>query len=549
MIAAIYARKSTVQNVADDVKSVSRQIDEAKEFAERNGWSVVEEYVFVDDGVSGAEFERRPELVRLLKALKPKPPFQVLLINDRDRLGREQIETSYVLKLLIRAGVRVFETKGTDGREISFGSSTDKMLMTVENLTAEIEREKNRERTYGALVRKAKRGLVVGGKLFGYTNIRTSEGVKRVVNESQAEVIRRIFTLYADGVGLGTIAKTLNADGVPGPRGPWNFTALRETIRNETYHGVVVWNRSRKRDDWGVKKASRKNVAEWVRIEAPEVQIVDEALWQRVQRRIVENGEVYARGAGGKLIARPSRSDWDSPYLLSGFVRCGVCGGPVIVSTQRSGAAKKTFLRCAKRWKGGPTVCSNKMTVRAELLDRAVFAALTEALKEEAVAVVIEGALAHIREAGDTSGRLAVIEADLEAAARRERNLGEAVAEGGTPEVLISLLKREQARRKALEAERAALAERGRLAGLTAGDATRGLAGRMADLRGLLEGESVPKVRQLIRALGASFTVNPEATPDGRRGIRLVSKGSYEKLGDVVLDMVAPTGFEPVFQP
>src|SRR5262249_58900157 len=125
-----------------------------------------------------------------------------------------------------------------------------------EDLAAEVERDKARQRTYGALVGKAQRGFVPGGKLYGYTNVRTPEGVKRVLNDSQAEVIRRIFSLYADGAGLGTIAQTLNADGAPGPRGTWNFTAIRETIRNETYHGVLVWNRSRKRDNWGVKKAT-----------------------------------------------------------------------------------------------------------------------------------------------------------------------------------------------------------------------------------------------------------------------------------------------------
>src|SRR5262249_45981620 len=180
------------------------------------------------------------------------------------------------------------------------------------------ERDKARQRTYGALIRKAQRGLVAGGKLYGYTNVRTPEGVKRTVNESQAEVVRRIFTLYAEGAGLGTIAQTLNADGVPGPRGAWNFTALRETIRNEAYRGVVVWNRSRKRDIWGVKKPSGRDVSEWIRVEVPELRIVDEALWGRVQQRIVQNGETYARGANGKLIARPARSAWDPPYLLSG---------------------------------------------------------------------------------------------------------------------------------------------------------------------------------------------------------------------------------------
>lgn len=60
MITAIYARKSTEQTgVIEEEKSVTRQIDHAKVYAERKGWKVAEEYIFVDDGISGAEFVKR----------------------------------------------------------------------------------------------------------------------------------------------------------------------------------------------------------------------------------------------------------------------------------------------------------------------------------------------------------------------------------------------------------------------------------------------------------------------------------------------------------
>jgi DNA invertase Pin-like site-specific DNA recombinase len=75
MIAAIYARKSTDQNVADEEKSVTRQAEHARAHAERKGWRVADGHVYVDDGISGAEFERRPGFLRLMNALKPRPPF------------------------------------------------------------------------------------------------------------------------------------------------------------------------------------------------------------------------------------------------------------------------------------------------------------------------------------------------------------------------------------------------------------------------------------------------------------------------------------------
>ena len=73
MIAAIYARKSTDQNLPDDEKSVTRQIEHATAYAARKGWTVDAAHVYVDDGISGAEFVKRPGFLRLMNALKPRP--------------------------------------------------------------------------------------------------------------------------------------------------------------------------------------------------------------------------------------------------------------------------------------------------------------------------------------------------------------------------------------------------------------------------------------------------------------------------------------------
>jgi hypothetical protein len=72
------------------------------------GWTVADEHVYVDDGISGAEFANRPGFLRLMNALKPRAPFQVLIMSEESRLGREAIETAYALKQLVTGGVRVF---------------------------------------------------------------------------------------------------------------------------------------------------------------------------------------------------------------------------------------------------------------------------------------------------------------------------------------------------------------------------------------------------------------------------------------------------------
>lgn len=90
-VAAIYARKSTEQQgVADGSKSVAQQEDAARAYATRKGWIVRDEHIYVDDGISGAE--RRPGLQRLERAVQRRA-FQVVIVADQSRLGREQYDT------------------------------------------------------------------------------------------------------------------------------------------------------------------------------------------------------------------------------------------------------------------------------------------------------------------------------------------------------------------------------------------------------------------------------------------------------------------------
>ena len=169
MIAAVYARKSTEQNTSDEEKSVTRQIEHARAYAERKGWTLAEEHIYSDDGISGAEFLKRPGFFRLMNALKPRPRFQVLIMSEESRLGREQIETAYALKQIIDAGVRVFFY--LEDRERTLDSALEKMMLALTTFAAEMEREKDRQRTYDAMARKARALQVTGGKVYGYDNV------------------------------------------------------------------------------------------------------------------------------------------------------------------------------------------------------------------------------------------------------------------------------------------------------------------------------------------------------------------------------------------
>jgi hypothetical protein len=75
-------------------KSVARQVGHARDYASRKGWTVDDASVFVDDGISGAEFANRPGFLRLMNAVKPRAPFQVLVMSEESRLGHDPTDLS-----------------------------------------------------------------------------------------------------------------------------------------------------------------------------------------------------------------------------------------------------------------------------------------------------------------------------------------------------------------------------------------------------------------------------------------------------------------------
>jgi DNA invertase Pin-like site-specific DNA recombinase len=163
---------------------------------------------------------------------------------DQSRLRREQDEVPVVLRRLTQAGVRVW-CYLTD-TEIKRGTAVEKFQANAVAFVDEMAREQGRQRTKDAMVRKARQGHVAGGTVYGYRNVRHADHVTREIEPTEAGIIRRLFAACAAGKGFVRIAKMLNAEGVPGPRGrSWAPTAIREMLYRDLYAGRIVYGRTR----------------------------------------------------------------------------------------------------------------------------------------------------------------------------------------------------------------------------------------------------------------------------------------------------------------
>ncbi len=545
MLAAIYARKSTEQSgVNDEEKSVTRQIEHATAYALTKGCTVSEEHIFVDDGISGVEFVKRPGFIRLMNALKPRSPFQFLIMSEESRLGRESIETGYALKQIIDAGVRVFFY--LEDRERTLGNAMDKVMLSLTNFAAEMEREKASQRTHDAMFRKAKSLHVTGNKVFGYDNVpvygsetnvdgtQRRQHVVRRINPEQAKTVVRVFEMYASGFGLAGIAKTLNTEQIPPPHGGplgWCPTALRDILRRELYRGVVYWNRTQTIQRGGTRKQLKRPESQWLRIEASECRIVSEVLWEQVAARHAANQRAYLRGEKGRLLARPTGEDQRSAYLLSSLAKCVTCGGSIVAIKRSAKRGRpRTVYSCAYHHKRGKAICTNNVEVRQDILDSAILHAMNEAIDERVLEASVAQALARLRaQQTQLPDRRLAIERELALVQTRIHHLVEAIANRGGSEEIYRPLHLEETRKKALVAELTQLNAMAETVSLDEKRIVQTLRARLGDVPALF-GRHVPLARQMLRKLLDGHISCEPIMDVGARGYRFTATGTFDRL-------------------
>ena len=539
MIAAIYARKSTDQNVSDEEKSVARQVERARAYAERKGWTVAEEHVYVDDGISGAEFhEKRPRYLALMNALGQRAPFQVLIIMDQSRLGRSTREIPYTLGRIMDAGVRIFCYLSDS--ELQGSTQTDQFMLAAMAYVDGMHREQSRQRTRDAMRRKAERGHVAGGQVYGYVNHEITrpgrdgrlarEHVELRIHEDQAAVIGRIFAEIAAGRGFISIAKGLTADGIAAPRGHrgWAGSGVREMVFRGLYRGAVTYGKTRWEDRNGTKVKVKVQESDWITREDPRLRIVDEALWQAAHARLDRTRATQLRHVKkGRLLGRPeSGLEAGSPglpkYLLTGFLECVVCHGGMHATKRTSQRGAPAFYYvcrehrnrayvctvhrvpncpCRGRDVSAATLCTNSLSAPMVALHGDLIAQLRrDVLSPDVLEAVLDRALTLERSPEAPDRRAAV----AEELARLDREIGrytDAVAQGGSlPSILAALHEREGRRQDLL----AQLEHQDGLGlAVRAFDqkaVRRELRELLTDWQGLLEGEPA-QARQILRKL------------------------------------------------
>ena len=322
--AAIYARVSSARQ--KEQETIRSQTVALHTHAEQLGLDVPEQWVFEDDGHSGASLVR-PALERL-RDLVCQVPVDVLLVYSPDRPARKYAYQALLIEEFAKAGTTVVFVKGPRS-----DSPEDALLVQFQGMIAEYERAQILERTRRGKAHRAKSGTinVLSGAPFGYRYVRKSEHAEAryEIVAHEAAIVAELFARYADGgVAIGELARWLSGLGVATRTGKprWDRSTVWGMLRNPAYAGLACFGKTMRTDQTaGLNRTARlagratprsytvidRARSDWLEIPVPA--LVAEDTWQRVQRRLEDNKR-YA--------ARNSRN----PSLLQGICACSSCG-------------------------------------------------------------------------------------------------------------------------------------------------------------------------------------------------------------------------------
>jgi len=379
--AAIYARVSSDRQ--KDNHTIASQTAALKEYARTNEYAVPAEWVFEDEGYSGANLAR-PGL-ESLRDLAAAGQIEAVLVHSPDRLSRKYAYQVLLGEEFSRCGVALVFLKSPAGK-----TPEDQLLVQFQGMIAEYERAQIAERSRRGKRHKAQQGVVnvLSGAPYGYRYVKRSDHAEAYyeVVEAQAQVVRMVFEIYTQqGFTINAIARLLNERQIPTRTGNtrWERTTVWGMLRNPAYRGAACYGKTELRPRQRVTRPLRQRHGvpsrdsanherprpEWIEIPVPA--LVSDETFALAQEQLESN-------------KRHSPRRTAEPSLLQGMLVCKQCGYALYRVSARTSKQKLYYYRCigsdGYRHLKGP-LCDNR-PVRQDYLDEFVWKQIIELLDD-----------------------------------------------------------------------------------------------------------------------------------------------------------------------
>jgi site-specific DNA recombinase len=509
--AAIYARVSSARQKKD--QTIGSQTAALRDHAGQRGVDLPEEWVFEDEGHSGATLVR-PALERL-RDVVAGAGVDVVLVYSPDRLARKFACQALLIEEFARAGTKVEFIKGPRG-----DSPEDQLMVQFQGMFAEYEKAQLMERYRRGKAFRARSGSVnvLGGAPFGYRYINKTadSGAGYEIIGHEAVTVAELFRRYTDdGASIAGLTRWLTSENVPTRTGKarWDRSVVWGMLRNPAYAGTAVFgktqvlqeqpglNRRARLEGRSTPRASKtvdRPREDWIEIPVPA--IVSTETFERAGQRLEDNKRYASRNS-------------KVPSLLQGLAACSACGYGYYRTSTRTTNKKIYYYRCLGsddyRYQGG-RVCGNK-PVRTDYLDTVVWDHITGLLADPAlIRAEIGKRLAQARTADPATRQRQRLELALAKATTAITRMIEAFSEQLiTIDELRAQMPALRARETNLRSQAAAIDAQlaDREAYLKLAD---DLEGFLAQLRGHTQDASVTERQRVLRLLVKDVLIGPE---------------------------------------
>ena len=411
--AAIYARVSSDRQREEN--TIASQTAALVAFARAHQFEVPQEWVFEDDGHSGASLIR-PGLERV-RDLAAEGLIEAVLVYAPDRLSRRYAHQILLLEEFARAGVEILFVHAPRG-----STPEDELLVQFQGMIAEYERAQILERSRRGKRHRARRGevSVLGGAPFGYHFVRKTDhsAAYYAIDEEQAQVVRWIFELYCvEGLSIRAITRLLNERQIPTcrRRAGWERSTVWGMLRNPAYKGQACFGKTMIAPRQRITRPMRmrggvttRNTTsherpqeDWIPIPVPP--IVSEETFALAQEQLAAN-KVYA----------PRRTV--TPSVAQGLVICAKCGYALCRTSAPSSRRVYRYYRCSgsDAWRRPSGAVCDSRPVRQDLLDEVVWTEVVRLLEDpQLIHSEIDRRLAAARVADPTKSREEALRREL----------------------------------------------------------------------------------------------------------------------------------------
>ena len=408
-----YARVSTDRD--EQLNSLENQVQYYTELIQsKPNWTYVEGYI--DEGISGTSTKRRDSFNRMIADAKAGR-FDFIITKEISRFSRSTLDSIRYTQELLEHGVGVL----FQNDNINTLDSDSEFRLVVMAGVAQDEVRKLSERLKFGFRQAIKNGHVLGNdRLWGYDK----KDCALTINEGEAQVVRRIFDLYANQqMGIRRISQTLFDEGFTSRKGnPFNVLTIRNILQNPKYKGWYCANKSQT-VDYRSKRKIFLDESEWVMYPDSAVPaIVSEELWDRANA-------LYKRRSQ-QMMAHQSAAEFHNRYPYSGKIICEEHGTSFHRQVLKSARGEKEVWQCRVYRNRGRAACSAPQ-LRTAALDQ-IMAQIFDQLAQNKQAIVdaVVKVIKSVPDEHDYGRDVLRIEEDLSAInAKKDRLLEMSMAE------------------------------------------------------------------------------------------------------------------------